>query len=298
MARIRSNGVSSSKSTTASTEGSAATILARASSEMMGRPAPFKERTDRSVFSATTRQSPSRFACSKSARWPTCSKSKQPLVKTICCPETRHCATRFMSESREQFVFRNRDSPEFPHNDPRSHIGEPDGFVKRQTGGNGSSDCRNDGIACSGYVKNLTSQCGKALYRARFNQSDSQFAESHNQVFDSKSYAKALASLQQQFQVAIVREGRCGKFKAVRGDYVAPGIFFVVQALRINKGRYGQLMSSPHNGLAHGLTQQALAVIRKNDCGAIRDLRLDPFKKRALQLGVQFAGFFDIHAKH
>src|SRR2546422_8351900 len=81
---ISPSGVSASNTTTRSTQASAATSRARSASGTSGRVAPPfpSRRTDASLFTATSSASPSARAASSSATWPTCSRSKTPLVNT------------------------------------------------------------------------------------------------------------------------------------------------------------------------------------------------------------------------
>ena len=71
------------------------------------RPArPLRRRTEASELSSTTRQSPSRRACSSMATWPACSRSKQPPVATTVPPAGRTSATTTRRVDRRRRVGR------------------------------------------------------------------------------------------------------------------------------------------------------------------------------------------------
>ena len=68
----------------------------------MGRVGPFSRQTEASALSPSTSFDPKRRQSSSSVMWPTCSRSKQPLVNTMVSPEARHSATRFWMRSRSR----------------------------------------------------------------------------------------------------------------------------------------------------------------------------------------------------
>src|SRR5215472_3749368 len=117
-------------------------------------------------------------------------------------------------------------------------------------------------------------------------------------MVNSKFRAKALTFLKQQLQLTIIRGSCRSKLHAVWRNHVASGVFLIMQTLGVNESGYRKFAPSPNDCLAHGSTQQALPVVRKNDRRATRDLRFDSSKKRSLQLGGKFACLFDIDAKH
>jgi len=69
--------------TTASTDASDASTVARAASDCTGRPAPLILVTEASEFSPTTNRPQALRDCFSSDTWPGCNKSKHPLVKPI-----------------------------------------------------------------------------------------------------------------------------------------------------------------------------------------------------------------------
>src|SRR3712207_2896879 len=89
MRRSASIGVSSSKTTTASTDRRADSTRARSSARCNGRCGPLRRRTESSEFRHTTSRSPSARAASRVATWPECSRSKQPPVATTTPPAAR-----------------------------------------------------------------------------------------------------------------------------------------------------------------------------------------------------------------
>src|SRR5258708_52865 len=99
---MSSSGVSSSKSTTASTAARAAMTRARSRSDRMGRVGPLSRQTEASALRPRTSFEPKRRQSSSSVMWPTCRRSKQPLVKTMVSPEARHSATRSLIRSRSR----------------------------------------------------------------------------------------------------------------------------------------------------------------------------------------------------
>src|SRR5208283_3392409 len=100
---ISSYGVSSEKRVTKSTISSDASTSALCDSSLMGLWG-FKRLTEASEFSPTMRISPSFLASFKYRMCPRCSRSKQPLVKTIFFPSALSLAAISLSSFRRRIL--------------------------------------------------------------------------------------------------------------------------------------------------------------------------------------------------
>ena len=115
---------------------------------------------------------PKRWQSSSRVMWPTCRRSKQPLVKTMVSPVARHSLTRARAAERLR-IFSAETTPELgvsratssaaetgtvptlPTTTPAARLASSDGGADRKAGGEAGGQGGDDGVAGAGDVEDL-----------------------------------------------------------------------------------------------------------------------------------------------